>query len=87
MRRRQERPTRSVLAEAYRHGMAVGGWSDVPELLDAAGIGSDLPGVIAGDSASAAVEAVTTALAGHRARDRFPPASEPGHGRGQEGQA
>lgn len=63
-----------LLTEAYRHGKAVGGWNGVPELLEAAGIAPDEPGLIASEDAEAAVDAVVTALAGHRAWDRFPSA-------------
>ncbi|GAA0593088.1 catalase [Streptomyces crystallinus] len=63
-----------LLTEAYRHGKALGGWNDARELFDAAGIGADEPGVAVSDSASAAVEKVTAALAEHRAWDRFPAA-------------
>lgn len=63
-----------LFTEAYRHGKAVGGWNGVPELLEAAGIASDGPGVIVTEDAGAAVEAASAALAGHRAWDRFPPA-------------
>ncbi|MEU9303838.1 catalase [Streptomyces sp. NPDC048269] len=63
-----------LLTEAYRHGKAVGGWNEASAVLEAAGIGTDVPGVIVGDSATGAVEAAAAALAAHRAWDRFPPA-------------
>ncbi|WP_411104705.1 catalase [Streptomyces sp. cmx-4-9] len=63
-----------LLTEAFRHGKAVGGWNDAAELLAAAGIDADGPGVVLGADGAAAAEAAATALAGHRAWDRFPPA-------------
>ncbi|MFF5971118.1 catalase [Streptomyces sp. NPDC012769] len=63
-----------LLTEAYRHGKAVGGWNDATALLETAGIEAGGPGVITADSGAAAVAAATTALAEHRAWDRFPPA-------------
>ncbi|QES47259.1 catalase HPII [Streptomyces venezuelae] len=63
-----------LLTEAYRHGKAVGGWNGIPELLDAAGIAPDGPGLIVSEDAAAAVAETVAALARHRAWDRFPPA-------------
>ncbi|WP_442270027.1 catalase [Streptomyces sp. M-16] len=64
-----------LLAEAYRHGKAVGGWNGAETVLEAAGIApSEGPGVIVSDSGTEAVRAAAEALAGHRAWDRFPPA-------------
>ncbi|MFD0268564.1 catalase [Streptomyces sp. NPDC127106] len=64
-----------LLTEAYRHGKALGGWNGAPQLLEAVGIGAGEPGVALGAEGAAAVEAVTAALAEHRAWDRFPPAA------------
>ncbi|MFJ8159976.1 catalase [Streptomyces sp. NPDC096136] len=66
-----------LLTEAYRHGKAVGGWNGVPDLLEAAGIAPDGPGLIAGGDAAAAVEATAAALSGHRVWHRFPSPSDP----------
>jgi catalase len=62
-----------LLQEAYRHSKAVGAWGDGAELLTAAGIAADAPGVLVADSASAAHRKdLVTALGRHRAWDRFP---------------
>ncbi|WP_328314737.1 catalase [Streptomyces sp. NBC_00442] len=63
-----------LLTEAYRHGKALGGWSDARGLFESAGIGADEPGIVLSDNGAAAVEKVRNALAEHRAWDRFPPA-------------
>ncbi|CAM5293468.1 catalase [Streptomyces avidinii] len=64
-----------LLTEAYRHGKALGGWNGADRLFEAAGIGTDGPGIALGEDAAPVVEALVTALAGHRAWDRFPPAA------------
>ncbi|QMU77197.1 catalase [Streptacidiphilus sp. PB12-B1b] len=63
-----------MLAEAYRHGKALGAWADGPEALEAAGIAPDAPGVVTADSADSVFESVTALLGSHRAWDRFTPA-------------
>jgi catalase len=63
-----------MLTEAYRHGKALGAWAGGTEALDAAGIATDAPGVVAADSADATLDAITELLAHHRAWDRFTPA-------------
>jgi catalase len=60
-----------MLAEAFRHGKALGAWSDGADALEAAGIALDAAGVVTTDSADAALERVTELLAAHRAWDRF----------------
>ncbi|MFE5614598.1 catalase [Streptomyces sp. NPDC056470] len=63
-----------LLTEAYRHGKAIGGWNGARAVLEAAGIDADGPGVVLGESGTAAVAAAARVLAEHRAWDRFPPA-------------
>ncbi|MFK0203291.1 catalase [Streptomyces lavendulae] len=62
-----------LLAEAYRHGKAIGGWNGSSRILEAAGIQADGPGLAFNDTAATALEHLTHALAQHRAWDRFPP--------------
>ncbi|NXY95445.1 catalase [Streptomyces sp. BR123] len=64
-----------LLTEAYRHGKALGGWNGAHRLLEAIGIGEGEPGIALGGEGAAAAEAVTAALAEHRAWDRFPSAT------------
>ncbi|MFD8019092.1 catalase [Streptomyces lavendulae] len=61
-----------LLVEAYRHGKAIGGWNGSSQILEAAGIQPDGPGLAFHDDAAAALEHLTHALAQHRAWDRFP---------------
>ncbi|MBH0246524.1 hypothetical protein I3W98_32610, partial [Streptomyces cavourensis] len=60
--------------EAFRHGKAIGAWAAGLEILEAAGIGSDVPGVVTADDAAAALDGLTDLLAHHRAWERFTPA-------------
>ncbi|MFJ5073683.1 catalase [Streptomyces sp. NPDC088553] len=61
-----------LLAEAYRHGKAIGGWNDSSRILEAAGIREDGPGLAFRATAAAALKDITRALAEHRAWARFP---------------
>ncbi|WP_407840634.1 catalase [Streptomyces sp. DSM 116496] len=63
-----------LLAEAYRHGKAIGGWNGSAPALEAAGIAEDDPGVALADTPAAALKHVTASLAEHRAWNRFPTA-------------
>ncbi|MEV8049536.1 catalase [Streptomyces bacillaris] len=63
-----------LVAEAFRHGKAIGAWAAGLEILEAAGIGSDVPGVVTADDAAAALDGLTDLLAHHRAWERFTPA-------------
>jgi catalase len=63
-----------MVTEAYRHGKAIGVWGAGSSVLEAAGLPAGSAGVVAGESASAVLEAVTGLLGGHRAWDRFTPA-------------
>lgn len=61
-----------LLTEAYRHGKAVGGWDGASQLLKAAGITADAPGVVLKDDGPAALQELVPLLAGHRVWQRFP---------------
>jgi len=62
-----------LLQEAFRHGKAVGAWGDGTQVLAAAGIPLDAPGVLAGDRLSAALRKdLVRALGLHRSWDRLP---------------
>ncbi|WP_405633487.1 catalase [Streptomyces sp. NBC_01174] len=63
-----------MVTEAYRHGKAIGAWRDGAGVLEAAGLPAGSPGVVIGQSSSAALDEVTALLAGHRVWDRFTPA-------------
>ncbi|MFG2749491.1 catalase [Streptomyces xanthophaeus] len=62
-----------LLAEAYRHGKAIGAWNSAGELLARAGFTSQEPGIVVGADGAAVTQQVTEALSSHRAWDRFPP--------------
>ena len=47
-----------MLTEAYRHGKALGAWADGAEALEAVGISTDAPGVVAADEVGPVVESV-----------------------------
>jgi catalase len=60
-----------MLQEAYRHCKALGGWGDGTDGLAAAGIPLDGPGILIGNSVTAAFTSeVVTALGLHRVWDR-----------------
>jgi catalase len=61
-----------MLAEAFRHGKAVGGWADAVEVLAAAGCPEEAAGVVVAEGGADAVAAVTELLAAHRVWERFP---------------
>ncbi|RBY77010.1 catalase HPII [Blastococcus sp. TF02-09] len=62
-----------MLQEAFRHLKAVGAWGDGVEVLKAAGIDPEAPGVLTGKKANAKLAAATVAALGmHRAWDRTP---------------
>ena len=62
-----------LLQEAFRHLKAFGAWGDGVEVLAAAGIDTDAPGVLTGKKASAKLAAgLIAALGLHRAWDRTP---------------
>jgi len=62
-----------LLQEMFRHCKAIGAWGDGVNLLVAAGIPTDAPGVIVSDAATAAMrKQLIIAMGMHRAWDRFP---------------
>ncbi|MFS8200128.1 catalase [Streptomyces sp. CWNU-52B] len=62
-----------MLAEAFRHGKAIGGWAGAEGVLAAAGIPVDAAGVVLADSGPAALETLVQLLGEHRVWDRFAP--------------
>ncbi|MCE0448243.1 hypothetical protein LT493_44600 [Streptomyces tricolor] len=64
-----------LLAEAYRHGKAIGAAKGGETALEAAGIPLDAPGVLAGDTATGVLQQLTRLLAAHRVWERFPSAA------------
>ncbi|MDX2593195.1 MULTISPECIES: catalase [Streptomyces] len=64
-----------LLNEAYRHGKAIGAAKGGEEVLEAAGIPSDAPGVIVADSVSTALQQAASLLGAHRVWERFPAAT------------
>jgi catalase len=62
-----------LLQEAFRHCKALGAWGDGAEVLRAAGIPDDDPGVVLGQSVVRAfIEEFGAALGLHRVWDRAP---------------
>ncbi|WP_433306211.1 catalase [Actinoplanes sp. CA-030573] len=57
--------------EAWRHAKAIGAWGAGQAVLETAGI-AGTPGVVAADSATAVLDALSPLLAAHRAWERFP---------------
>ncbi|MEU7043528.1 catalase [Streptomyces varsoviensis] len=64
-----------LITEAYRHGKALGAWSEGGRALDAAGLSSDAAGVAVGTDPSEVLRTVTGFLGRHRAWDRFAPSA------------
>ncbi|MFE1285687.1 catalase [Streptomyces sp. NPDC058751] len=62
-----------LLAEAYRHGKAIGAWNGGTRALEAAGIAPGTPGVVTADSAENGLRGIGELLGRHRAWDRFDP--------------
>ncbi|MVO88648.1 catalase [Streptomyces sp. p1417] len=62
-----------MIAEAYRHGKAIGGWADAGDALTAAGVPADDPGVVVTGAASDTLDQVTGLLGEHRVWERFAP--------------
>jgi catalase len=60
-----------LLAEAYRHGKALGGWAGAEAALEAAGVPTSAPGVVTADTGTSALEQITGLLTRHRVWDRF----------------
>jgi catalase len=60
-----------MLSEAYRHGKAIGGWAGAESVLTAAGVPTDAPGVVTGDSGDDTLAGITRLLGSHRVWERF----------------
>nr|WP_202451709.1 catalase [Streptomyces sp. SID4948] len=60
-----------MVTEAYRHGKPLGAWAGGVQVLEAAGIPTDAPGVVSGADPDATRQAVTELLTHHRAWERF----------------
>ncbi|MFE7890341.1 catalase [Streptomyces sp. NPDC057412] len=60
-----------LLAEAYRHGKAIGVWAGGEAALEAAGIPVDAPGVVVGADGAATLEQVRELMGAHRVWERF----------------
>jgi catalase len=67
---------RLMLGEMFRHCKAIAALPGAAEVLAAAGIPSETPGVLAGDSADVAVRKLEALLRKHRVWERFPAMSE-----------
>ncbi|MGC5365228.1 catalase [Streptomyces sp. DT24] len=63
-----------LLAEAFRHGKAIGGWGGAEGVLEAARVPLAAPGVVLARSGPAALEEVSRLLGEHRVWERFPAA-------------
>ena len=61
-----------MLAEAYRHAKPLAGWDGAQQVLSAAGIPAQAPGVLAGEDATQVLTATVGLLGQHRVWDRFP---------------
>ena len=61
-----------MLAEAYRHAKPIAGWDGAQQVLSAAGIPAQAPGVLAGEDATQVLTATVGLLGQHRVWDRFP---------------
>ncbi|MFF3501967.1 catalase [Streptomyces sp. NPDC003247] len=61
-----------LLAEAFRHGKAIGAWAGGAAALEAAGVPTGAPGVVVADSGTGALEQLTGLLGSHRVWERFP---------------
>ncbi|MEU5363923.1 catalase [Streptomyces sp. NPDC005925] len=60
-----------LLAEAYRHGKAIGAWAGGDAALGTAGVPAVAPGVVVADSGTAVLEQITGLLGAHRVWERF----------------
>ncbi|MEW1693408.1 catalase [Streptomyces sp. NPDC091265] len=63
-----------LLTEAYRHGKAIGAWAGGADVLGAAGIATNAPGIVTATTARTVLGEITTLLTGHRSWERFTPA-------------
>ncbi len=60
-----------IIAEAWRHAKPIAAIGDSNNVLEAAGLPTDAPGVVTGSATNVARE-LASVLASHRAWDRFP---------------
>ncbi|MFJ6785869.1 catalase [Streptomyces yangpuensis] len=68
----------ALLAEAYRHGKAVGGWNGAEQLFEVAGIHNGEAGVVIAGDGPAAMRQLAELMGAHRVWARFPaPAAPP----------
>ncbi|MFG2648502.1 catalase [Streptomyces sp. NPDC048436] len=63
-----------MLAEAFRHGKAIGGWQDATAALEQAGVPATAPGVVTGERGTDVLEQIVELLGAHRVWERFPAA-------------
>ncbi|MGW0931250.1 catalase [Streptomyces sp. NPDC002644] len=61
-----------LLAEAFRHGKAIGAWGGGDAALASAGVPADAPGVVVGENGPATLEKLSRLLGAHRVWERFP---------------
>jgi catalase len=61
-----------LLAEAFRHGKAIGAWGGGDAALAAAGVPADAPGVVVGTDGPATLEKLSRLMGSHRVWERFP---------------
>jgi catalase len=61
-----------MLAEAYRHAKPIAVLAGGQQMLQAAGIPAQAPGVLVGDDAAQLLAAIVGLLGQHRVWDRFP---------------
>ncbi|MEU0355277.1 catalase [Streptomyces cyaneofuscatus] len=62
-----------LIAEAFRHGKAIGVWTGGDSVLAPAGVPAEAPGVVVADTGRAALGAITELLGAHRVWERFTP--------------
>ena len=63
-----------MIAEAFRHAKALGGWGNAANSLAAAGVPSTAAGVVVADDPATVLDGVQELLAHHRVWERFPTA-------------
>ncbi|MER6443890.1 catalase [Streptomyces venezuelae] len=67
----------ALLAEAYRHGKAIGGWNGAEQLFETAGIHDGEAGVVIAHDGPAAVRQLAELMGAHRVWARFPAPAAP----------
>ena len=61
-----------MLAEAFRHAKAIGGWGGAADILADAGCPAEAPGVVLADAPTDVLRQLTSLLGTHRVWERFP---------------